>query len=114
MKIRKGDLVAIIAGAEQFETNKKGEKVRRTGKVLNVYPKDNKVIVEGINKVKKHEAPTQQNDKGRIVTIEAPIDLSNVALVDPKEKVPTKVGFKIVNDKKVRFAKKSGTILDKK
>lgn len=113
MKIKKGDLVAIIAGKDQFETNKKGEKLRKTGKVLKVYPKDRKVIVEGVNKVKKHEGPTQQNEEGRILDIEAPIDISNVAYIDPKEKVPTKIGYKIVNDKKVRYAKRSGTIIDK-
>lgn len=113
MKIKQGDLVAIIAGKDKFQTNKKGEKTRRTGKVIKVLPKENKVIVEGVNINTIHKAPTQQNEKGTIVKKECPIDISNVMIVDPKEKVPTKVGYKTVGKKKVRYAKKSGAVLDK-
>lgn len=113
MKLKKGDMVAIIAGKDQFKEESKKGKVRNTGKIIKVFHKDNKVLVEGINKIKKHQAPTQQNDKGKIITKEAPIDASNVAILDPKTKEPTRVGIKVVNNKKVRYAKKSGTVLDK-
>lgn len=64
-------------------------------------------------KLKKHERPTQQNEKGQIVEVEAPIHVSNVMILDPKKNVPTRVGYKIVDGKKVRYAKKSGASLDK-
>lgn len=113
MYIKTGDLVAIIAGKDQFTTDKKGNKVRKTGHVIKVLPKTNRVIVEGVNIVKKHQGPTQQDQKGKIVEQPAPIHVSNCALLDPKSKTPTRVGFKIVNGKKVRVAKKSGEVLDK-
>lgn len=113
MRIKTGDTVAIIAGKDQFSVDKKGNKVRTTGRVLRVYPKTDRVLVEGVNIVKKHQAPTQQNEKGGIIEKEAPIHISNVALVDPKTKTPTRVGIKVVDGKKVRYAKKSGELLDK-
>ena len=118
MYIKAGDTVAVIAGHDQFVTDKKGNKTRKTGRVLKVYPKTNKVLVEGVNMVKKHERPKTQNDKGGIVEVEAAINASNVAIVDPKENVPTRVGYRFETDKagkttKVRFAKKSGESLDK-
>lgn len=113
MKLKQGDQVAVIAGKDQFKVDKNGTKKRTTGKILKVIPSENKVVVEGVNKVKKHQRPTQQNEKGKIITKEAPIDASNVAILDPKTKTPTRVGIKVVGDKKVRYAKKSGTVLDK-
>jgi len=118
MYIKAGDTVAVIAGHDQFVTDKKGVKTRKTGRVLKVYPKIDKVLVEGVNIVKKHERPKTQNDKGGIVEVEAPIHISNVAIVDPKTGQPTRVGYKVVTDKsgketKVRYAKKSGESLDK-
>ena len=107
MKIKKGDKVVVISGHE------KGKE----GVVIASMPKENKVIVEGLNKVTKHNKPNQQNTEGSITTKEAPIHVSNVAIVDPKTKKPTRVGYRFeeVDGKqvKVRYAKKSGTKLDK-
>jgi len=113
MYIKAGDTVAVIAGRDQFVTDKKGNKTRKTGRVLRVYPKTNRVLVEGVNIVKKHQRPTQANDKGGIIEQEAPIHVSNVAIVDPKTGKPTRVGYREVDGKKVRYAKKSGESLDK-
>ena len=112
MKIKTGDTVVVIAGKDSKKVTKKGVE-STTGKVLKVYPETNKVVVEGVNKVKKHQKPTQQNTTGSIVEKEAPIDASNVMILDPKTKTPTRVGYKMENGKKVRYAKKSGTVLDK-
>lgn len=113
MNIKAGDTVVVIAGKDKFSKDKKGNKVKTTGKVLKAIPSEDRVIVEGVNKVKKHERPTQQNEKGQILEVEAPIHVSNVMILDPKKNVPTRVGYKIVDGKKVRYAKKSGASLDK-
>ena len=100
MKIKKDDLVKVIAGKD------KGKE----GKVLAVDTKNNTVLVEGVNIVHKHSKPSMQNQQGGIVTTEAPIDASNVMLVvDGKA---TRVGFKMEGDKKVRFAKSTGKVID--
>ena len=101
MDLKVGDKVIVIAG------NDKG----KTGTIQKVYPKLNKVVVENVNVRKKHKKPTQQNSEGSIVEIYAPIDASNVMLLDPKTKKPTRIGHKVVKGKKVRVAKKSGTVL---
>ena len=101
MDLKVGDKVIVIAG------NDKG----KTGTIQKVYPKLNKVVVENVNVRKKHKKPTQQNSEGSIVEVYAPIDASNVMLVDTKTKSPTRIGHKVVKVKKVRFAKKSGTVL---
>ena len=101
LKIKSGDLVKIIAG------DHKG----LDGKVLRVYRDANKVIVEGRNMVSVHTKPSAKNPQGGIIKKEAPIHVSNVALVDPKSKTATKVGFKIDGDKKVRISKKSNQVL---
>jgi len=109
MNIKTGDTVVVIAGKDRFTVDKKGNKVPTTGKVLKVYPKTNKVVVEGVNKVKKHQKPTQGNQEGGIVEMEAPIDASNVMLLDPKVNKPTRVGIKYDdNNNKIRVSKKSG------
>lgn len=113
MHIKVGDKVAIIAGKNRFTVDKKGKKTRTTGTVIKSLPKENRVVVQGVNLVKKHQKPTQTNESGSIVSIEAPIHVSNVMILDPKLNVPTRVGYKIVDGKKVRYAKKSGEILDK-
>ena len=100
MRIKTGDLVVVISGGE------KG----KTGKVLKTLPSENSVIVEGVNVVKKHVKPNQNNTKGSIVEKPNKIHVSNVALVDPKTNKPTRVGYKIGKDnKKIRVSKKSGT-----
>ncbi|WP_126424802.1 50S ribosomal protein L24 [Brevibacillus marinus] len=104
MHVKKGDTVIVIAGKD------KGKK----GRVLAAYPKKERVLVEGINLVKKHTRPSQSNPQGGIVTQEAPIHVSNVSLIDPKTGKPTRIGYKVLeNGKKVRVAKKSGEIIDK-
>ena len=109
MNIKTGDTVVVIAGKDKFTKDKKGNLVPTTGKVLKVYPKTNKVVVEGVNKVKKHQKPTQTNQQGGIVEVEAPFDASNVMLLDPKTNKPTRVGIKIdEKGNKIRVAKKSG------
>ena len=101
-KVKKGDKVIILAGRD------KGKE----GEVLSVIPSENKVVVSGVNVVKRHTRPSQTN-AGGIISKEAAIDASNVALVDPKDGKATKVGFKVLEDgKKVRFAKRSGEVID--
>ncbi len=102
LKIRKGDTVVVIAGRY------KGAK----GEVLKVLPKENRAIVKGVNLVKRHQKPVQGREGG-IITREAPIHISNLAHVDPKDGKPTRVGFKILDDgRKVRYAKRSGEVID--
>ena len=101
MNFKKGDKVIVIAG------NDKG----KTGTIQKIDPKSNRVVVENVNLRKKNKKPTQQNPEGSVVEIYAPINASNVMLVDPKTKKPTRIGHKEVNGKKVRVAKASGTTL---
>jgi large subunit ribosomal protein L24 len=113
MNIKTGDTVVVIAGGDQFAVDKKGVKTRKTGRVLKINREKNTVLIEGVNMVKKHQRPTSANDKGGIIDIPAPIHASNVALVDPKTGAPTRVGYRVENGVKVRYAKKSGQTLDK-
>ena len=101
MKIKKGDSVIVISGKD------KGTE----GIVQRAFPSLNKVIVDGVNLKKKHKKPTQANPDGEIVEIYAPISVSKVQYLDPKTKKGTKIGYKVVDGKKVRFCKKSGTII---
>ena len=101
LKIKSGDTVKVIAG------DHKGSE----GKVLRVDREKNKAIVEGVNMVSKHTKPSAKNPQGGIVKKEAPIHISNIALIDPKSKSATKVGIKVEGDKKVRFSKKSNQVL---
>ena len=101
-KIRKGDKVVVLTGKD------KG----RTGEVVQVMPKEDRAVVKGINLVKRHQRQTQTQEAG-IITKEAPIHLSNLAIADPKDGKPTRVGFKVLDDgRKVRFAKRSGDLID--
>ncbi len=107
MKIKKNDNVIVITG------NDKG----KTGKVLKVFPKISKVIVEGINIRKRHTKPSQNNPQGGILEKEAPIDVSNVMLLDPKTNEPTRIGAKVILDektgkkKRARVSKISGEMI---
>ncbi|CAP18539.1 50S ribosomal protein L24 [Candidatus Phytoplasma mali] len=112
MHIKLGDKVAIIAGKNRFVTDENGKKIIKTGKILKIFHKQQKVLVEGINIVFKHKAPLKDEDKGNIIKQEAPIHISNVALIDSLKNVPTRVGYRIENNKKVRYFKKSGTIIE--
>lgn len=100
MKIKRGDTVKVIAGKD----------CNAEGKVISVDVKKNRVTVEGVNMVTKHAKPSQANPNGGIIQKEAPVDISNVMLVYKGK--PTRVGFKIEGDKKVRFAKATGEVID--
>lgn len=101
LKIRKGDHVIVLAGRD------KG----KHGEVIAMLPKENRAIVRGVNVVRRHQKQTAAK-QGGIISKEAPIDLSNLALEDPKDGKPTRVGFKITGEgKKVRFAKRSGELI---
>ena len=100
-KIRKGDTVVVLAGKD------KG----RTGEVTKVIPKDDKVVVSGINVHARHRKPTQLNPQGGIERKEAPLHVSNVAIADPKSGEPTRVRFEERDGKKVRVAAKSGELI---
>ncbi len=102
MHVKKGDKVKVITGKD------KGKE----GVILAAFPKQDRVLVEGVNIVKKHVKPNQLNPQGGIVRQEAAIHVSNVMLIDPKSGEPTRVGYKIENGKKVRVAKKSGAVID--
>jgi large subunit ribosomal protein L24 len=103
MKIRKGDRVKVIAGRS------KG----KIGDVLRVLPAEERVVVSGVNVIKRHTKPSR-TDTGGIIEREAAIHVSNVALLDPKSDKPTKVGFKFLEDgRKVRFARASGETIDR-
>lgn len=102
-KVKKGDRVMVLTGR-----NKGAE-----GEVLKVITADNRIVVRGVNVVKRHTKPTQANPQGGINTFEAPIAVSNVALIDPRDGKPTRVGFKIdEHGRKTRYAKRSGESLD--
>ena len=106
MRIKKNDIVEVITGKSRG----------KTGKVLRVYPETNKVLVEGVNTQHKHERPSQKNQKGGITVREAPIDASNVMLIDPKSNTRTRIGKREIEGtngkvKFERYAKRSGDVL---
>ena len=100
LKINKGDTVRVIAGKDRDAE----------GKVVSIDAKNHRVVVEGVNMITKHAKPSQANPNGGIVKMEAPIDISNVMLVFKGK--TTRVGFKMEGDKKVRFAKSTGEVID--
>lgn len=104
-KIKKGDKVVILTGRDRGAE----------GEVLKVDPQAGRVTVQGVNIIKRHTKPSQTS-AGGIITREAPINVSNVAVADPKDGKPTRVGFKFIGEgddkKKVRFAKRSGEVID--
>ena len=101
-KFKKGDKVIVMTGRD------KGKR----GEILKVHPKDGRAIVQGVNKVKRHTRPTN-NSAGGITEKEGMIQISNLSHLDPKDDMPTRVGFKFLEDgRKVRFAKRSGEVMD--
>jgi|SRR3990167_6221542 len=102
MKIHKDDVVVVLAGKD------KGKK----GKVLAVNPQKGKVLVEGVNKVKRHVKPGAVTKEGGIITVEKPIDVSNVMYFDDKLSRPVRIGYKVIDDKKYRINKKTGDVID--
>jgi large subunit ribosomal protein L24 len=104
MKIRKGDKVKVISGKDRGKISS----------VLRVLKADNKIVVEGVNMVKRHVKPGTVSKEGGIISIEKPIDVSNVMFYDESSKETLRVGYKIIDGKKLRVSKKTGDILDKK
>ena len=101
-KIKKGDKVVVTTGRDRG----------RTGEVVQVMPKEERALVRGVNMVKRHQRQTM-NQEGGVISKEAPVHLSNLAYADPKDGKPTRVGFKVLDDgRKVRFAKRSGELID--
>jgi large subunit ribosomal protein L24 len=101
-KIKKGDKVVVLTGRD------KG----KTGEVFQVMPKETRALVRGVNLVKRHQKQSASQEAG-IISKEAPVHLSNIALLDPKDGKPTRVGFKVLDDgRKVRVAKRSGDLID--
>ena len=100
-KLRKGDKVIVLSGKDKA----------KTGEIIKIITKSSKALVSGVNNAIRHTKQTQSTQGGRI-TKEMPIDLSNVALIDPKDGGATRVGFKFVEGKKVRYAKKSGETIN--
>ncbi|MBQ1699519.1 MAG: 50S ribosomal protein L24 [Bacteroidales bacterium] len=98
LHIKKGDTVIVNAGNDK----------NKVGKVLTVFPAEDRVIVEGVNVVSRHTKPNSKQPQGGIIKQEAAIHISNVNLVDPSSQKATRVGYKFVDGKKVRYAKKSG------
>ncbi|WP_156291756.1 50S ribosomal protein L24 [Oceanobacillus salinisoli] len=103
MHVKKGDKVKVLSGKDRG----------KEGVVLEAFPKKDRVLVEGVNMIKKHAKPSQENPQGGILNIEAPIHVSNVLPIDSKSGEPTRVGYEVRDGKKVRIAKKSGELLDK-
>lgn len=104
-KIKKGDHVIVLAGRD------KG----KHGEVIEMRPKESRAVVRGVNVVRRHTKQSAQNPDGGIVSKEAPIHVSNLAIEDPKDGKPTRVGFKVLEDgKKVRVSKRSGEIIPEK
>ena len=102
MKLKRGDKVIVIAGAD------KG----KVGTIQKSFPKLNRVVVDGVNTVKKHKKPSQANPEGSIIEMYAPIDASNLAIYDEKAKKAGRIGYKFVEGKKVRYNKANGKELD--
>jgi large subunit ribosomal protein L24 len=101
LKVKKGDKVVVITGRD------KGKQ----GEILEVRREENRVLVRGVNMVKRHQRQTQ-TEQGGIISKEAPIHVSNVAHIDPKTQKPTRIGFKMDGDKKVRVARRSGEAIE--
>lgn len=101
MKIKKGDIVKILSGKDRG----------KTGKVIRLFPKKKRVMVEGINVYKKHVRPKRQNEKGEIVEVARPINISNVVLICPSCSKPTRVGYSIDGENKNRRCKKCKSII---
>lgn len=119
MRIKKGDKVQILAGKDRHKKTKEGQKTTKTnvGKVLQVLPDMNKVVVEGLNLRYKHLRPKKMGETGQRIEFPNPIDVSNVALICPKCSKPTRVGYKLLSSdkkgsKKIRICKKCNEAID--
>lgn len=103
MRLKKGDMVKVIAGKEK----------NKTGKILRTLPKEDRVIVEGVNMVTKHKKTQGPGNPGGILKFEAPIHVSNVMFYDSSTNKTSRIGYKVENGKKTRVAKRSGNVIDK-
>jgi len=102
LKVKKGDKVVVLAGRD------KG----KNGEILKVFPEENRAIVQGVNIVRRHQKQSA-GQEGGIISKEAPVHISNLAIEDPKDGSPSRIGFRILEDgRKVRFAKRSGELID--
>jgi large subunit ribosomal protein L24 len=111
-KFKKGDRVMVIAGEQRPRKGQDGKKRPVVGQILKVYPDEDRVLISNVNMVKRHTKQSARS-QGGIITKEAPVHISNIAHVDPKTGEATRIGFKTLQDgRKVRFAKKSGEIID--
>ena len=106
LHIKKGDMVVMLSGNHKYGPDNKG-----THRVLEVLPAERKAIVEGIHVVSKHTKPNAKNTQGGIVKTPAAVDVSKIALLDPKDGKPTRIGRRIENGKSVRFSKRSNEII---
>jgi len=104
MKLRRGDKVLIIAGRERG----------KTGVIERVWPKQNKILITGINRVKKHLKKSPKNPQGGIIEKELPLQASNAMLLDPKTSKPTRLGIKLEGNKKLRLSRQSGEVIESK
>ncbi len=102
MKLKTGDKVEVILGKDRS----------KSGKIIQVFRKENKIVVEGLNKIKKHMRPSQKSEKGQIIELSGPINISNVLLICPKCEKKTRIGIKLDGDKKSRFCKKCKEVID--
>ena len=111
-KFKKGDRVMVIAGEQRPRKGPDGKKKPVDGQILKVFPEEDRVLISGVNMVKRHTKQSART-QGGIITKEAPVHVSNIAHVDPKSGEATRIGFKTLQDgRKVRFAKKSGEVID--
>lgn len=101
MKLKKGDQVVVISGKDRG----------KRGTIVRVFPEAERVLVEGVNVVKRHRKRKSEREKGERIEMSAPIHVSNVLLVDPKTNEPTRIGYRIENGEKVRVAKKSDSLI---
>lgn len=102
MKVKINDKVEITRGKDR----------NKSGKVIQIFPKNNKVVVEGLNKIKKHMKSHKKGEKGQIIELSVPLQISNVSLICPKCSKKTRVGYKLDGDKKMRICKKCSEIID--
>ena len=111
-KFKKGDRVIVIAGEQRPRKGQDSKKRPVIGQILKVYPEEDRVLISGVNMIKRHTKQSARS-QGGIITKEAPVHISNIAHVDPKTGEATRIGFKTLQDgRKVRFAKKSGEVID--
>ncbi len=111
-KFKKGDRVMVIAGEQRPRKGQDGKKKPVIGEIVKVFPDETRVVITGVNLVKRHTKQSARS-QGGIISKEAPVHISNIAHIDPKTGEATRVGFKTLQDgRKVRFAKKSGEVID--